>query len=368
MGSPRVGGKQAAWYTAAALALLTLLGLGCEAAVRLLMEPSAPFDAAALPAPPDYADPAHWSALPERDDAADAAAPGLPAADQRQARADVFYVHPTSYVGSDWNGPVDDPRLNADTDRVATRIQASAFNACCAVYAPRYRQANGTAFTHPTEDGRRALEVAYADVRDAFRHFLGTRDPARPFLLAGHSQGSVLAYRLLREEIAPTALREQLVAAWLIGGPLTEDGVASELSTVPTCSAPEQTGCVIGWNARGPAYAPGTFEFASAPGARLCVNPLSWRHDEVAVDAAENHGAVFLDAEPALVAPAFASARCSGGWLVVSLAGRPPRDLPSRVLDHVLGPENFHAIEYQLFFADIRRNAAERLRAWQARG
>ena len=64
--------------------------------------------------------------------------------DQRHAPVDVFYVHPTSYVGARWNGPVDDPALNEATDRVATRIQASAFNGCCAVWAPRYRQANGT--------------------------------------------------------------------------------------------------------------------------------------------------------------------------------------------------------------------------------
>jgi hypothetical protein len=138
--------------------------------------------------------PGSWSALPEREDAADAAVPAFPAADQRRAGADVFYVHPTSYVGPLWNAPVDDARLNTDTDRVATRIQASAFNRCCAVYAPRYRQGNGTAFTHPSVDGRRALDVAYADVRAAFRHFLASREAARPFLLASHSQGSALAY------------------------------------------------------------------------------------------------------------------------------------------------------------------------------
>jgi hypothetical protein len=123
------------------LVVVALLGLGCERAVL------------------------YWMT-------ADAEAPGVPAADQRMASADVFYVHPTSYVGPLWNAPIDDPRLNAATDRVATRIQASAFNACCAVHAPRYRQANGTAFTHPTEDGQRALDVAYADVRAAFHHFL----------------------------------------------------------------------------------------------------------------------------------------------------------------------------------------------------
>jgi hypothetical protein len=346
------------------LLVVAALGLGCERVVLYWMTPAGPFDPGQLPAPPDYAAPASWSALPEREDAADAEAPGLPAADQRSASADVFYVHPTSYVGRLWNAPVDDARLNADTDRVATRIQASAFNACCAVFAPRYRQANGTAFTHPSEDGRRALDVAYADVRAAFRHFLAHTDAGRPFLLASHSQGSVLAYRLLREEIAPTALRERLVAAWLIGAPLTEEAVARELPDVPLCASPEQTGCLIGWNARGSGYEPGTFEFAAEPGAQLCVNPLSWRHDEVAMPAWANHGAVFLDAEPPLLAPGFASARCQNGRLVVSLTGRPPRDLMSRLLDRALGPGNFHPIEYQLFFTEIRQNAAERLRTW----
>ncbi len=346
------------------LAVVAVLGLGCERVVLYWMTPAEPFDPGQLPAAPDYAAPASWSALPERDDAADAEVPELPAADQRSASADVFYVHPTSYIGPLWNAPIDDARLNADTDRVATRIQASAFNACCAVSAPRYRQANGTAFTHPSEDSRRALDVAYADVRAAFRHFLAHTDAARPFLLAAHSQGSVLAYRLLREEIAPSPLRERLVAAWLIGAPLTEEAVAREIPEVPACASPEQTGCIIGWNARGSGYEPGTFEFAAEPGTQLCVNPLSGRHDEAAMPASANHGAVFLDAEPVLVAPGFASAQCRRGRLLVSLAGRPPRDFMSRLLDRTLGPENYHPVEYQLFFADIRQNAAERLRAW----
>ena len=69
-------------------------------------------------------------------------------------------------------------------------------------------------------------------------------------------------------------------------------------------------------------------------------------------------------AEPPLFAPGFASAQCQGGRLVVSLTGRPPRDFMSRLLDRTLGPGNYHPIEYQLFFADIRESAAERLRTW----
>jgi hypothetical protein len=83
--------------------------------------------------------------------------------------------------------------------------------------------------------------------------------------------------------------------------------------------------------------------------------------------AAASRGAVFLDANPVLVAPGFASAQCRGGRLEVTLAGAPPRDLMSRLLDRALGPGNYHPIEYQLFFADLRANAAERLAAWHAR-
>ena len=63
------------------------------------LSPGVPFDATAAPRAPDYADPAAWTALPGRADAADALPPALPATDQSTALADLFYVHPTTYRG-----------------------------------------------------------------------------------------------------------------------------------------------------------------------------------------------------------------------------------------------------------------------------
>jgi hypothetical protein len=216
--------------------------------------------------------------------------------------------------------------------------------------------------------------LAYTDVREAFRNFLRQRGGARPFFVASHSQGSVLAYRLLREEISGTPLQRELVAAWLIGAPILEKAVAEQIPDIPPCASPEQVGCILGWNARSPTYTPGVFEFRSLGpdgrvvddhGARLCVNPLSFRHDDVAVGAAENRGAVFLDATPPLVAPGFASAQCREGTLVIAAIGRPPRDFMSSLLDRALGEGNFHPIEFQLFFMNIRHNAAVRAEAFR---
>jgi hypothetical protein len=94
------------------------------------------------------------------------------------AEADVFYIHPTSYVGRGWNASTHDAELNDATDRVATGIQASAFNGCCAVYAPRYRQANGTAFYRPSADGQSPGRAAGTKATAA--HAPATAAEARP--------------------------------------------------------------------------------------------------------------------------------------------------------------------------------------------
>lgn len=350
-----------------ALALVAALNLG--ALVRFAMAPRVPFEAEPPPPSPDYADPAQWSALPERDDAGDRRPAGAPATDQRRAAADVFYVHPTSYLGRRWNAPTDDPALNDATDRVATAIQATAFNGCCAVYAPRYRQANGTPFTRPSADGSRAIDLAYSDVRRAFAAFEARRGPGRPFLLAAHSQGSVLAERLLVEVISGSPLRDRLVAAYLVGSGLSVDALRERAPDLPPCRAPGDLHCVIAWNARGASYTAGEFEMHRADRReRLCTNPLTWRTDGAPAPAELNLGAVFLESDDPAPRAGFADAQCVDGMLVLRRIGAAPRDLPSRILDRVLGAGNYHAIEYQLFYMNVRQNAAARVAAFRSRG
>lgn len=347
---------------------LTLLGgwvaLNFEALVDWAMTPKGPFVAAAVPAAPDYRSAAAWSALPERVDLADRAPRGQTAATPEDAAYDVFYVHPTTIVDGRWNGPVDDPTLNEITDRVATGIQAPAFNERGLVYAPRYRQANGTTFYRPTPDGDQALEVAYADVAGAFQEFLRRRGQERPFVLAGHSQGSVLAERLLRQVIADSGLRASLVAVYLPGGRVTAASLAE--GAVPACEGPEHFACVVAFNARGPDYRPNRFEMARPdPRPLLCTNPLTGRSDERDAPAQLNLGAVFLESEDPSPRPAFAGARCQGGTLIVEPIGAAPRDGMSRILDWVIGPANHHPIEYQLFLMNLRRDVDQRHRAWR---
>jgi hypothetical protein len=342
--------------TAALLLAAVLVGSCWEGWLLAALTPRGSFDPDAVPRAPDYAELAAWTAHPAQRDAADATPVGVSAVEPARAPADVFYVHPTTYLGSGWNGPVDDAALNAQTDELATLIQASTFNGCCAVHGPRYRQAQGYAFLRESADAAAAIDLAYQDVRAAFLFFVAQHGRGRPFLLAGHSQGSVLAARLLEREIAGSALASRLVAAYLIGAPVAP-------GVVPACAAPDDTGCIVTWNARGPRFAGSVFDFR-ASGERLCVNPLTWRVDEAPAAAALNEGAVFLHAGDGSVLPGFADAQCRGGTLLVRAIGAAPRDLASRVLDFAMGPENYHPIEYQLFYMNLRSNAERRIAAF----
>ncbi len=367
MGRKKNGKRVAGWLGLCLVAVALLAGFNIGRIVTFAMTPSVTFDAQSPPPAPDYASPGSWSALPEREDSADRAPTGAAAVDQLRASVDVFYVHPTSYVGSRWNASTDDTALNDATDRVATGIQATAFNGCCAVYAPRYRQANGTAFTHPSSDGDRAITLGYADVRRAFEMFNQRRGVDRPFILAGHSQGSVIAQQLLHDVISGSPLRSQLVAAYLIGAGITSAELRERVPDVPVCGSAQDHHCVVAWNARGPGYVPTEYDLHREDARDwVCTNPLSWRSDGAPAPREANLGAVFMETDDRAPKVVFANASCLNGALVVADLGAIPRDLPSRILDHVMGSGNYHAIEYQLFFMNLRENAKVRAAAFAA--
>ena len=99
-----------------------------------------------------------WAALPDREDAADVVPSGDVQDLQASAAVDVFFVHPTTFFGTaNWNQPLDDASTNQLTDMFVLRSQASVFNSCCRIYAPRYRQATLFSFMDGSGSGNAAL-------------------------------------------------------------------------------------------------------------------------------------------------------------------------------------------------------------------
>lgn len=344
---------------------------------RYLITPSDDFAAYAPPAPPDYASEDAWAALPDREDNADLVPPGTNARDmQATAAVDVFYIHPTTnYQGDAWNAAIDDPGVNRITDNGTLKHQASAFNGCCRIYAPRYRQATLASFLDEARNGAQALALAYEDVLAAFQYYLTHYNDGRPFILASHSQGTRHAINLMQNEIDRTPVADRLVAAYLIGFPhgLRADGKVFEQFFL--CQSADQTGCVLAWNSfveggdpsgfrAGTDLNAGIGKAAPTEDSRIaCVNPLSWKVGNDRAGRELHLGAIPFDrdSESGIAQPRahLFDAWCKNGFLYVSEPGEGFTILR-------LPGGNFHNYDYNLFYMNIRKNAALRAAAFLA--
>lgn len=311
--------------------------------VQLLAQTTA-FDAETHAPAPDYANPAHWCALPFREDVADVLPKGEVWLSDSLKQVDVFYVHPTIYQkGELWNADLADTKLNRKVDKWPVRLQASVFNREARVYAPRYRQAIVKVFYEKSDDGQQALDLAYDDVKMAFEYFLEHHSKGRPFIIAGHSQGTYHTVRLLRELIDTTELRHRMVAAYVIGLTVNE-GMFEHLRM---CDQPDQTGCLISWMT----YREGFFPEWDYHRTTQCVNPLTWKRDTLAVGREEHLGAVVFNPKRVKRQTTEARIERSEGELLWVRTRAPWFQLM----------KNLHVADYGLFYMDIRANVRERV-------
>jgi hypothetical protein len=284
----------------------------------------------------------------------------------------VFFVHPTSFLNrSAWNAPLEnggDPEAERIA-RIYLRGMASPFNAASEIWAPRYRQATMGAFLTDAEEGKRAIDAAYADVREAFGYFLSSVDPATPIVLAGHSQGALHLKRLIAEEVRGTPVADRLAAAYIIGWPVS---LQHDLPAMgfPACAAPDQAGCVLSWSSFAEpadpapvlrAYGETPALDGDPPGTSpmLCTNPLTGSFGGAAPASANLGTLVPEDSmEKGELVPGLVPARCDKRGLL--LIGPPPE-----MGSYVLPGNNYHVYDLPLFWANTKADVIRRVEAWQ---
>jgi len=340
--------------------------------IALIGHPSHGWDMAYKAPPPDYADVKNWAASPANPGLTALTPAGVPPA-VRESQVDVFFIHPTGYLhGADWNSRMDPSTATEENTKWMMANQASAFNGCCLIYAPRYREASIYRYLGaPPDIAQKSADLAYSDVDRAFTYFLEHYSKGRAFIIASHSQGTEHGFRLLKERIDGTPLADRLVAAYLIGFQIT-DGAAAALKTVHVCTSATGTHCFVHWATWGEGGSPQ----ARAGEKLVCVNPLNWQRDGGMAAKALNLGAEpitgkftfrFLRSDaPAgtvfgpLGAPlkAYTWAECRKGFLTVA----DQSGTPFGKID--VGGENYHGLDYPLFAMDIRENAEARVAAY----
>jgi hypothetical protein len=241
-------------------------------------------------AAPDYSKPASWLCLGGRSDICTIplrttalnpngyGSTGLSEV-AKDSGIDCFIVYPTLSRDAGMNS---DLNPGDGEEKASMASQFARFSGACRTYAPMYRQMTLAAVSAAAAgaDVTAPAVLAYTDVRDAFRYYMAHHNKGRPYVLIGHSQGSLMLQRLIEHEIEgkPAAKRMQLA---IIPGfnVLIPQGklVGGTSKSTPICSKPGQTGCVMTWVSFRENNAPplgAIFGYADKPGMTVaCTNP-----------------------------------------------------------------------------------------------
>ena len=382
-----------------------LLALVAAAPSALAQQPGAPASAARN----DYSDPATWLCRPGRADAcavnqdftivaADGATTKVSFKPAANPPVDCFYVYPT--VSNDPT-PNSDMQAGPEEQRVIAQ-QFARFAQKCRPFAPLYRQVTlavirAAARGEPVSPDR---ELAYQDVRDAWNHYLAHDNGGRGVVLIGHSQGSGVLMRLIRDEIEGKPAARQLVSAMLTGTnvpvPAGSD-VGGAFKSTPLCRAPDQTGCVIAFASfRASAPPPGNSLFGrvAQPGmTAACINPAALAGGVGELDAFLSSGSAAISTfvaapkpwtkaggvldTPFVKVPKLLSAECVAkdgfNYLAVTItpdsAGQRTDDIVGDVVvsGRVYADWGLHLIDMHLTMGNLLALVDSQAKAWAAK-
>ena len=285
---------------------------------------------------------------------------------------DVFYLYPTAWQRKDQDPvicPIDNPSMLAGSASAFAR-SASAFETVANIYAPYYRQADATyALLLPLPELEALIAgIPTQDAVAAFDYYINHFNKGRPFIIAGHSQGSNVLINLLTGYLKDhPEVYQRMVAAYVIGYPVTARIIADN-PHLKFAQGPGDTGVIISYNTQAPDVDPDDNTVLSGQ-VGLVINPITWTRTETVAAAAEGSGSIMPD--PASLefvpVPQYADARVdiANGVLICSTANE---DLLYELTRHGFNRGVYHSFDYPFYYFNLRENAQNRVFNYMKKG
>ena len=312
---------------------------------------------------PDYSKKECWCKLPEI-----------------SKDVDTFYIYATEYImGSFAEGAPDFASLdNTEMLQGAEaeyNLHASAYVDSTNLFMPYYRQ-SGLKYAGEMARKTGTADAAFEgmpmnDITAALDYYFENYNGGRPFIIAGHSQGSAMVLVLLRTYFKDhPEYYSRMVAAYPIGYSVTDEYLAAN-PHLKFATGETDTGVIIAWNTEGPKnLETNAHNLVVLPNTRS-INPLNWKLDETYAPASMNLGSLMANeetGEPEIKdVGADAQINLARGVVITNAKGEPMDEETAKAAAEFFGPDGRHNEDYLFFYNNIKDNVAKRVAAFKAR-
>lgn len=296
--------------------------------------------------PSDYSKEENWLSLPKA-----------------ERKVDTFYLYPTCYLDDSKTAKI---ICDIDNEQVKERAQtiyenqATVFEESTNVFAPYYRQSNIYHVAGMNNDELEAFQnnEQRTDVYAALDYYFEHYNQGRPFILAGHSQGSIMTKIVLGEYMkAHPEYYKRMVAAYVIGYSITSDWL-KEHPYLKFAENASDTGVIVSWNTEGPENKDQK-NIVVEDGA-ISINPINWKLDDTYASSDENLGSRIFNEKTGSyeIKQGLADAQLNTGRGVV-VCNTEKENYTASV--ELFGTASLHNNDYAFYYENLRENVKTRV-------
>ena len=292
---------------------------------------------------------------------------------------DTFFVYPTDYMGLNEGEPdyasIDNPEIMENVRNVYHRFMASVYEDSTNLFMPYYRQASmrcqGDAWKKTGNIETAISGVPYDDISAALDYYFEKYNNGRPFIIAGHSQGSaIIKYALKHYFKEHPDYYRRMIAAYVLGYAVTKDDL-EECPYLKFATGENDTGVIISWNTEGKKNVEENVKTAVLLPNAISINPLNWKLDGTYAPSSMNLGSFVLNEKNGEleIGDAGADARVVPERGVV-VTNAKPSPLPDDFIETssaFFGADGRHASDYSYYYNNIKDNVAKRIAAYKAK-
>ena len=291
---------------------------------------------------------------------------------------DTFFIYPTEYLGFNEGDPDYATFDNAEMlegVKILYMSQASVYEDATNVFLPYYRQASlryaGEVHKKTGSTEAAVSGIPYDDITAALDYYFDNYNDGRPFILASHSQGSIIAKLVLKKYFKEHPdYYKRMVAAYVIGFAVTQD----ELNANPHmkfATGETDTGVIISWNTEGIKNVEANVQTSVMLPNGISINPLNWKRDETYASASENLGSLVANEKLGRFeignVGADAQINLARGTVITNAKQEPMSEGIAKVAAQYFGPDGRHEEDYAFYYNNIKDNVAKRIAAYKAK-